>query len=127
MTKPLIVDPARLEIAGTKLGSLSIPAAPPTIAAPGTDAVSAAINETLPIIESPVVEGLPTAEAALAQTGSKISAAATMYADADHMLGQRIDEVQFLASASESPARTTASKASKASDTAGRLPVSVKP
>jgi hypothetical protein len=114
MTKPLIVDPSRLEIAGAKLGSLAMPAAPAAITAPGADAVSAAINETLPIIEAPVVEGLPTAKAALTLTGSKIATAANMYAETDQLLGARLDEVQFVASSSERRASGVASTAAAA-------------
>ncbi|ORW98979.1 hypothetical protein AWC29_28710 [Mycobacterium triplex] len=65
--------------------------------APGTDSVSAAINQTLPIIESPVVKGLPEAQAALANTGSKIVTAADMYAQTDQRLGESVGKVQFLA------------------------------
>jgi hypothetical protein len=85
------------------LGSLGFPAAPAPIVAGGTDSVSSAINETLPIIESPVIDGLPAVKAALARTGSSISVAASMYADTDQRLGDHISQVQFL-SAEEMPA-----------------------
>jgi hypothetical protein len=97
MTKPLIVDPSRLKIAGTKLQTLAFPVPPSPITASGTDSVSAAINETLPIIESPVVEGLPFVKAALTRTGSNIATAAGMYTEADQLLGGHLSQVQFLA------------------------------
>ncbi|MEE6136243.1 hypothetical protein SKC41_07830 [Mycobacterium sp. 050128] len=59
--------------------------------------MSAAINETLPIIESPVVKALPEAQAALTNTGSKIVTAADMYAQTDQRLGENVSKVQFLA------------------------------
>ncbi|ORV57804.1 hypothetical protein AWC05_00305 [Mycobacterium florentinum] len=74
-----------------------LPAAPPPMSATGADSVSAAINETLPIIESPVVKGLPEAQAALTNTGSKMVTAADMYAQTDQRLGENVGKVQFLA------------------------------
>ncbi|SOX56697.1 hypothetical protein MAAFP003_5405 [Mycobacterium ahvazicum] len=97
MTEPLVVDPARLKAAGVAVRDQQLPAAPPPMTAPGTDSVSAAINETLPIIESPVVKGLPEAQAALTNTGSKIVTAADMYAQTDQRLGENVSKVQFLA------------------------------
>ncbi|OMC55801.1 hypothetical protein A5747_00280 [Mycobacterium sp. IS-836] len=64
--------------------------------------MSAAINETLPIIESPVTDGLPAVQAALKKTGSSIAAAAAIYADTDSRLGDNLTQVQFLA-AGEKP------------------------
>ena len=51
MTDSLVVDPARLKAAGIALRDQVLPASPPPISATGSDSVSAAINETLPIIE----------------------------------------------------------------------------
>jgi hypothetical protein len=99
MTEPLEVDPPRLKAAGNALRSLAFPAAPPPIVAPGTDSVSAAINATLPVIESPVIDGLRDAPAALTKTGSNIVAAATMYAETDRTLGEHVGKVQFVSSA----------------------------
>ncbi|OMC11912.1 hypothetical protein [Mycobacterium sp. SP-6446] len=64
--------------------------------------MSAAINETLPIIESPVTDGLPAVQAALKKTGSSIAAAAAIYADTDSRLGDHLTRVEFLA-AGEKP------------------------
>jgi hypothetical protein len=74
---------------------------PPPIAAPGTDPVSAAINETLPVIESPVIDGLRDAKTALTMTGSNIATAAGMYADTDERLGARLSQDQFLGASEE--------------------------
>jgi hypothetical protein len=103
MTEPLIVDPPRLKDAGHTLRGLSFPAAPPPMVVSGTDAVSAAINETLPEIESPVIDGLPAVKAAVTRTGSSIVTAADMYAETDQTLGDHVGKVQFL-SAGEKPA-----------------------
>ncbi|OBG65101.1 MULTISPECIES: hypothetical protein [unclassified Mycobacterium] len=101
MIEPLVVEPSRLENAGNTLQQLPFPTPPAPIVAPGTDAVSAAINATLPIIESPVTDGLPAVKAALTKTGSSIAAAAAMYADTDERLGDHLTQVQFLSSAKE--------------------------
>ena len=103
MTEPLAVDPPRLKAAGTTLRGLVFPAPPAPIVASGTDAVSAAINETLPVIESPVIEGLPAVKAAVTRNGSNIVTAANMYAETDQRLGDHVGSVPFLA-AGDSPA-----------------------
>lgn len=102
MIEPLVVEPSRLETAGNTLRDLVLPVPPSPIATAGTDSVSAAINETLPIIESSVSDGLPTIKAALTRTGSSIAAAAGMYADTDQRLGDHLTQVQFL-TAGEKP------------------------
>lgn len=99
MIEPLFVEPSRLETAGNTLRDLVFPAPPGPIVAPGTDPVSAAVNATLPIIESPVTDGLPAVKAALTRTGSSIAAAAEMYTDTDERLGDHIAQVPFLAAA----------------------------
>ncbi|GLE52938.1 hypothetical protein [Mycobacterium montefiorense] len=106
MIEPLVVEPSRLETAGNTLRDLPFPVPPAPIVAPGTDAVSAAVNATLPIIESPVTSGLPAVKAALAKTGSSIAAAAGMYSDTDQRLIDHLDQVQFL-SAAQAPAGGT--------------------
>ncbi|MBW0014172.1 hypothetical protein [Mycobacterium sp.] len=101
MTDSLVVDPARLKAAGIALRDQVLPESPPQISATGSDPVSAAINQTMPIIESPVVEGLPDAQGALANTGSKIVAAADLYAETDQLLGEHVGTVQFLAASDQ--------------------------
>jgi hypothetical protein len=82
------------------------------MSASGADSVSAAINVTLPIVESPVVKGLPEIQAALINTGSKIVTAADRYAETDQLLGEHLGKVQFLAArepaATEQPASAAA-------------------
>lgn len=82
--------------------------------------MSAAINVTLPIIESPVVKGLPEAQAALANTGTKIVTAADMYAQTDQRLGENVSKVQFLAASApagtDQPASAAAPKLLGAQD-----------
>jgi hypothetical protein len=104
MSDSLVVDPARLKAAGIALRDEVLPASPPPMSAAGSDSVSAAINQTLPIIESPVVDGLPDAQTALTNTGSKIVAAAAMYAETDQLLGQHVGTIQFLAARDQQPA-----------------------
>jgi hypothetical protein len=99
MTEPLTVDPARLKEAGATLQALVFPTPPPPIFAAGTDPVSAAINETLPIIESPVIDGLPAVKTAVTRTGSSIVSAAGLYEQTDQALSEHVDGVQFLAAA----------------------------
>ena len=105
----MVVDPSRLEAAGNALRELEFPVPPSPIAAAGTDSVSAAINETLPIIESRVTDGLPAVQAALKKTGSSIAAAAGIYADTDSRLSDHLTQVQFLA-AGDKPAGTSGDK-----------------
>ena len=119
MTESLVVDPARLKAAGITLRDQVLPATPPPISATGPDAVSAAINATLPIIESPVVDGLPDAQAALTNTASKIVTAADMYAETDQLLGGHVGAVQFLAARDGQP--TGATTEQPVSATAGQL------
>lgn len=110
MIEPLVVEPSRLETAGNTLRELPFPVPPAPIVAPGSDPVSAAVNVTLPIIESPVVDGLPAVKAALTRTGSSIAAAAGMYTDTDQRLGDRLTQVEFLATADKSGAAASGDK-----------------
>lgn len=103
MTESLVVDPARLKASGIKLRDQVLPAAPAPISAPGSDSVCAAINVTMPIIESPVVDGLPDVQAALTNTASKIVAAADRYAETDQLLGEHVGTVQFSAAREQQP------------------------
>lgn len=59
MAEPLAVDPTGLSAAAAKLAGLVFPQPPAPIAVSGTDSVVAAINETMPSIESLVSDGLP--------------------------------------------------------------------
>jgi hypothetical protein len=95
MPEPLTVDPFYLEQAGADLLGQVLPTAPPPLTAEGADAMSTAINVTMPMIEAPVVEGLPATQAALNAVGSKIAAAARMYAETDQKLGQKLSQAQF--------------------------------
>ena len=45
--------------------------------------MSTAINEVLPTIEAPVIDGLPVAEAALKKTVSNMATAADLYDETD--------------------------------------------
>jgi hypothetical protein len=108
MTETLVVDPSRLKAAGITLRGLVLPGAPPPIYATGTDSVSAAINETVPVVESPVVDGLPVVNAAVTRTGSNIATAAGMYAETDQALGDHVGKVQFLAAGQEQAKRAVA-------------------
>jgi hypothetical protein len=123
MTKPLTVDTSRLQAAGETLHSTVFPPFPAPVAAAGTDAISAAINETMPIIEAPVADGLPAAKAALDQTATKMASAAAIYSTADQTLGQQLAVQQFAdaqprARATASPADTIALTMSAAADDA---------
>lgn len=95
MPERLVVDPVHLELAGATLQAQVLPQPPPPIAAAGADAVSGAINVTMPVIEAPIVEGLPAAQAGITATGSKIAAAARMYAETDQSLGEKLGHAQF--------------------------------
>ena len=118
MTEPLIVDPARLETAGSALQTLAFPAAPPRLVVGGTDALSAAIDETLPVVEAPVVDGLPAVRAALTRTGSSITAAAGIYAETDQRLSEHVSRVPFTATGEvrSSSARRAKTAAAEQSD-----------
>jgi hypothetical protein len=119
MTKSLVVDPVRLKAAGVALRDQVLPASPPPISATGSDSVSTAINETLPIIESPMVDGLPYAQTALTNAGTKIVTAADMYAETDQLLGEHVGAVQFLAARDQQP--TGAVTEQPVNATAGQL------
>ncbi|GFG65671.1 ESX-1 secretion-associated protein EspJ [Mycobacterium kubicae] len=99
MAEPLAVDPARLIAAGSKLAELVFPTAPAPISVAGSDPVSAAINETMPGIESLVSDGLPGVTAALKRTATSMATAADIYAKADQSLGEALTQSQFGATA----------------------------
>ncbi|OBK20611.1 hypothetical protein [Mycobacterium asiaticum] len=95
MVEPLAVDPARLVAAASKLTELVFPTPPSPIAATGSDAVSGAINETMPAIESLVTDGMPGVTAALKRTATSMGAAADIYTKADQSLGQALTQYAF--------------------------------
>ena len=103
MTESLTVDPVRLAAAGAALRELSFPDAPSPIDATGTDSISMAIGETMPIIESPVMEGLPAVKDAVMRSGSNIVAAARAYTDADRRLGTFVGAGQHVGDAVAGP------------------------
>jgi ESX secretion-associated protein EspJ len=107
MTESLRVDPLRLKRAGKTLQEIAFPAPPPPIFAAGADPVSAAVNQTSPIIESPVIAGLPAVEAAIKRTGFSIVTAAGLYAETDQALAEHVDSVQFSATAQRSAVRAS--------------------
>lgn len=95
MTEPLFVDTQGLRSAGEKLRSLDLPEPPPSIAVPGTNPVAAALNETVPVIELPVHDGLRTVAASLSATAEKFVTAATTYAESDRRLGEKLAQHAF--------------------------------
>lgn len=127
MIEPLVVEPSRLETGGNTLQQLPFPTPPPPIVAPGTDAVSAAINSTLPTMESPVTDGLPAVKAALTRTGSSIAAAAAMYADTDRRLGDHLTQVQFLSATKASAGGSAGDKPETDKPTDGDKPSPANP
>ena len=62
-----------------------------------------AINETLPVIESPVCDGLPVAQTALAKTSRNLLAASYRYADTDQQLGKPLAAKEFATSQRATP------------------------
>lgn len=111
MAQPLIVDTLRLKSAGAALQGLAVPDPPAPIAVAGTDPASVAINETLPVIESPVIEGLPVVQAALAKTASNLLAAAYRYADTDQQLSRPLAQQEFVTSRGVAQGSSAASQA----------------
>lgn len=95
MAEPLAVDPTGLSAAAAKLAGLVFPQPPAPIAVSGTDSVVAAINKTMPSIESLVSDGLPGVKAALTRTASNMNAAADVYAKTDQSLGTSLSQYAF--------------------------------
>lgn len=95
MAEPLAVDPTGLSAAAAKLAGLVFPQPPAPIAVSGTDSVVAAINETMPSIESLVSDRLPGVKAALTRTASNMNAAADVYAKTDQSLGTSLSQYAF--------------------------------
>ena len=97
MVDPLSVDPARLKEAGAQLLGLVFPQSPPPMTVPGSDALSAAINATMPNIESLVSEGLPGVKAALTRTATSMGEAGDTYQMADQSMGEALGKFKFSA------------------------------
>lgn len=95
MAEPLAVDPTRLIAAAGKLTDLVFPAAPAPMAVAGSDAVTSAINQTMPGIESLVSDGLPGVTASLKRTAGSMGAAGEIYTKADQALGEALTQFGF--------------------------------
>jgi hypothetical protein len=65
----------------------------------------------MPFIETPVIDGLPVAQAALAKTASNIAAAAGIYAETDHYLGRPLGQHEFATTPSIATSRAPAAPA----------------
>lgn len=120
MAEPLAVDPARLIAAGSKLADLVFPALPAPIAATGSDPISAAINETMPGIESLVSDGLPGVSAALKRTATSMATAADIYRKADQSLGDALTQYQFDSDGQQREASGVAGAAANLTGQAGQ-------
>ena len=104
MTEQLSVDTSGLRDAAGVLGDLDVPASPKPLTVTGTDAMSAAINEVLPTIETPVIDGLPVAEAALKKTATDMATAADRYDETDSKSAGDITGTQLSSAAAKAAA-----------------------
>ena len=95
MTEQLSVDTSGLRAAAGVLDDLDVPASPKPLTVTGTDAMSAAISEVLPIIEAPVIDGLPVAEAALKKSATDMATAADRYDETDAASAGDVAGTQF--------------------------------
>lgn len=107
MTEKLTVDPALLRAAAKELEELIYPAPLSPFDLPGGDPVSAAINKTMPIIEVPVIDGLPAIKAANTATGSRLAVAAGIYADTDRALGNYLSQFEISSTSRTRPPDAT--------------------
>ena len=114
MTEQLSVDTSGLRATAGVLGDLDVPASPKPLTVTGTDAMSAAISEVLPTIETPVIDGLPVAEAALKKTATDMATAADRYDETDSASAGDITGTQFN---SDDTTAQTSSRAAKAAAT----------
>ena len=114
MTEQLSVDTSGLRAAAGVLDELDVPASPKPLTVSGSDAMSAAINQVLPTIETPVIDGLPVAEAALKKTASDMATAADRYDETDSASAGDIAGTQFN---SDDTTAKTSSPAAKAAAT----------
>ena len=114
MTEQLSVDTSGLRAAAGVLGDLDVPASPKPLTVSGTDAMSAAINEVLPTIETPVIDGLPTAEAALKKTATDMATAADRYDETDAASAGDVAGTQFNSDDTTARKKTSSAAATSA-------------
>jgi uncharacterized phage infection (PIP) family protein YhgE len=114
VTEQLSVDTSGLRATAGVLGDLDVPASPKPLTVTGTDAMSAAISEVLPTIETPVIDGLPVAEAALKKTATDMATAADRYDETDSASAGDITGTQFN---SDDTTAQTSSRAAKVAAT----------
>lgn len=117
MTEQLSVDTSGLRAAAGVLGDLDVPASPTPLTVTGTDAMSAAISEVLPTIETPVIDGLPVAAAALKKTSADMAAAADRYDETDSASAGDIAGSQFNSEDTTARKKTTPPDTPAANDT----------
>jgi hypothetical protein len=79
--------------------------------------MSAAINQVLPTIETPVIDGLPTAEAALKKTATDMATAADRYDETDSKSAGDITGTQFNSDDTTARKKTTPPDTPAANDT----------
>ncbi len=117
MTEPLSVDTSGLRAAAGVLGDLDVPPPPKPFAVTGFDAMSAAINEVLPTIETPVIDGLPVAEAALKKTATDMATAADRYDETDAASAGDVAGTQFNSDDTTAREKTGSAATPAANDT----------
>ena len=119
MTEQLSVDTSGLRAAAGVLGDLDVPASPTPLTVTGTDAMSAAISEVLPTIETPVIDGLPVAAAALKKTSADMAAAADRYDETDSTSAGDIGGSQFNSEDTTARKKTSSAAATSAATDTG--------
>jgi len=117
VTEQLSVDTAGLRAAAGVLDELDVPASPKPLTVTGTDAMSSAINQVLPTIETPVIDGLPLAEAALKKTATDMATAADRYDETDSKSAGDITGTQFNSDDTTARKKTTSTATTAANDT----------
>jgi hypothetical protein len=93
----LKVDPELLKKYGGQLLTAAgdLPDAPPPFIVPGTDAISQAVAEKLPMIEGGFQEALPQLKSEASSTATKVTEAAGHYANTDAELAANYEKHQF--------------------------------
>jgi hypothetical protein len=94
---PLTVDPELLERYGNQLLTAAggLPEAPPPFTVTGTDPMSQAIADKLPVMEGAIQDGLPQLKDQASATASTIVSAAGQYQSADQQNAADIKKHQF--------------------------------